>query len=430
MRAVFEFFELAASFIELYVLYLTYNDILRQYRRAPNHRYDIALALAGAGIAKFCNSIAMFSYYTIIVGLLYASITAFFLYRTKYMMLFSIGAFYLLCLGCVDAVIITAVYNLWPNNNSFLEFVTTIGVPRTFMLIASKGAWLIAYSFLKKFFYRISLKIDQTYTVLAISCAGFIGFVFLTNQTVAAFHSSLTGVWLLVVILLALLFFIGYLVVVRKEEKMKLDFSEVRNQLLEENYQSINRIYAGNSKLYHDLNNHLNVLYQMLDSGNADDARQYIEEISKPVKKLSNTIWTGENVVDVIINSKTGQMKELGIRYHINVEFPKNMDIQPHDICTILANLLDNAIEAAGKLEDPGEISLTIRRIHHFLMIQVSNSCDAATKDFVHFPETTKPDRKLHGWGLPSVMEAVEKYHGTLKCIREGNTFIVRILLF
>lgn len=430
MNPVYEFFELAASFIEVYILYLIYNDILRQYRRVPSQYYDICLSVVEIIIIKYCNNIALASYFTMFVFLFYVSITAQIMYKTNYIILFSLASFYAVCVCCVDFFIITLMSSLWNGDKTLMELISHVGLPRTLMLIGAKTPWIIAYFSLRRFFYRISLKINQAYTVLIISFIGFFCFVFLVNQTMKAFHYSMTGVWLLLVMLLMLLFFIGYFIIVQREEKMKLNFSEVRNNLLEEKYQSINEIYTSNSKLYHDLNNHLNVLYQMLDAGNADEAKGYIEEISKPIRKLSKDVWTGVDVVDVIINSKIEKMQELGIVYHINAEFPRDTKILPHDICTILGNLLDNAIEAAGKLEEPGEISLTIRRIHHFVMIQIINSCAEVKKDFVHYPETTKQDRKLHGWGLPSVMETVEKYNGTLKCIHEKNTFAVRIALF
>lgn len=123
-------------------------------------------------------------------------------------------------------------------------------------------------------------------------------------------------------------------------------------------------------------------------------------------------------------------MKEKGITCNVNVEFPQNTNIKPHDMCTILANLLDNAIEASEKLKIPGNISLTIRRINHFLLIKVSNACEENKESFAHFPSTTKKNREFHGWGLPSVKDAVEKYNGTLKCINEEKQFIVKIMLF
>ena len=99
------------------------------------------------------------------------------------------------------------------------------------------------------------------------------------------------------------------------------------------------------------MNNHLNALYQLIDLGNTEEAKEYIQEISKPTLKLSNIIWTGIDVVDVVINSKLEEMRKKGIEADIDVEFPNNSNIRSNDICTILANLLDNAIEATEKID-------------------------------------------------------------------------------
>lgn len=123
-------------------------------------------------------------------------------------------------------------------------------------------------------------------------------------------------------------------------------------------------------------------------------------------------------------------MKEKGIPFDINVEFPQNTNILPHDICTILSNLLDNAIEASSKLDKSGSVLLTIRKINYFLMINVVNECFQKGSDFINYPKTTKENKELHGWGLPSVRDAVEKYNGTLRCINKDNQFAVSIMLF
>ena len=72
----------------------------------------------------------------------------------------------------------------------------------------------------------------------------------------------------------------------------------------------------------------------------------------------------------------------------------------------------------------------TIRRINYFLLIKVSNSCATQKEKFVNYPSTTKENKELHGWGLPSVKDAVDKYNGTLKCTNEGNQFVTKIMLF
>ena len=147
-------------------------------------------------------------------------------------------------------------------------------------------------------------------------------------------------------------------------------------------------------------------------------------------QKLTKTVWTGVDVVDVIISSKVEKMRNKGISWDINAEFPKNTNIQPYDLCTILSNLLDNAVEAVERTGKPGNISLTIRKINYFLMIQITNSCAGENGSFDVLPKTTKEDKAMHGWGLQNVQETVQKYGGTLKFKQEENQFVVDVMIF
>jgi len=102
------------------------------------------------------------------------------------------------------------------------------------------------------------------------------------------------------------------------------------------------------------------------------------------------------------------------------------------DLCTILTNLLDNAIEACEKLPETSakKLSVTIRRINRFIMIQIANSCleePVMTKgNFV----TSKADRRHHGWGMKNIKSAVEKYYGTMEYEYSGNMYTVSVMLF
>ena len=430
MSILFESIEIVASFIEFFILYKIYNILFHEQRRNGNVKVDIILAMLGTGIIEICNHISLFSYYAMLIFVIYVSITVIILYRTKYIFLFSIASFYLLCLSCFDFLVFTLVSNFYGGYETFVKLVSAKCILRMIIVFSIKFLWVLAYLLLKKFLYSISLKKNYMYTILVASCMGFLGFLFLVNQTFKAFNYTMTEVWAAFLVFFALIIFATYYAQESKEEKMKLNYAKMANQLLENNYKTINDIYMSNAKLYHDLNNHLNVLFQLLDKGNLEDAKKYIKEISKPILKLSQITWTGVDVVDVTINSKIEKMKEKKIAYEINVEFPQNTNIKPHDMCTILANLLDNAIEATGSLEHAGNITLTIRRINHFLLIKIANSCAEREKNFVDYPATTKENKEQHGWGFPSVMDAVERYNGTLKWINRGNQFVVQIVLF
>lgn len=214
-----------------------------------------------------------------------------------------------------------------------------------------------------------------------------------------------------------------------EKERMKLNISELSNELLEEKYSLVSDIYSKNAKLYHDLNKHLNVLYQLLENGKTESAKNYIEKISEPMKLLSEKIWTGVDIIDIIINSELDKMSSYRIKADINVEFPQKTNLLPNDMCTILANLLDNSIEAVRKLENPETISFTMRIVNQLLLIKVENQCTDQGTAFSHFPETTKKNKNLHGWGMLSVEEIVKKYNGKMQWKQENGKFEVMIMM-
>lgn len=429
MNILYVSIEYIASFIEMFIVYKYYSIFFYEKHRSHNRKTDIILALIGTGITQFCNSISIFSYYTILVAILYISISASLIYKIHYIALLSIASFYVLILGCFEFLIFTLVSNCFEGYDTFLELIYSAGFYRMIMLLLIKFLWILAYLGLKKYLHKLILKKNFIYTILILSCIGFLEFMYLVEQTFETFNNNIEGRWFVLFAFIALLLFISCFTSLFREEKMKLYFSETRNKLLEDNYKTVNGLYNSNAKLYHDLNNHLNILYQLLDESDNESAKAYIEQISQPIKELSKTVWTGVDIVDAIINSKLEKMKEKSISVKLNVEFPPNSNILPNDMCTILSNLLDNAIDAVELLEHPGTIELTLRKINHFLLIKIVNPCVSRQRKFELFPQTTKDNKVLHGWGLRSVKDAVDKYNGTITCSNEDNMFIVTIML-
>ena len=281
----------------------------------------------------------------------------------------------------------------------------------------------------RKYLYIFSEKQGNLKELFIMTVAGYVSFMYLVNQTFKSFGDKTPKEWFFMIIFLVLITFTLMLVTEIKKERVRAKISELKTELLEEKYDLISDVYNKNAKLYHDLNKHLNVLYQLVDLEKIEDAKEYIKEIGEPVTELSRTVWTSVDIIDVIINSSVEKMKKRGISADINVEFPQYSNLKPNDMCTVLSNLFENAIEAAQKLNDPGTISLNMRVINHFLIIKMQNKCNSIPKEFVDFPETTKENKEFHGWGLPTVKETAEKYNGKMKCVKENDTFVVTIMM-
>ena len=116
MNIVYNGIEILASFVEVFVLYKIYSILLYKQRGKQNFILDRELAIIGTVLIQICNHVSIFSYFTIILFVLYMSITAKIIYRRKYIELFSIASFYVLCLSCFDFLIFTLVSNFYKRN--------------------------------------------------------------------------------------------------------------------------------------------------------------------------------------------------------------------------------------------------------------------------------------------------------------------------
>lgn len=428
MIFIFWMAEFLSTFIEGFIAYSAFADIFGGKRKCGDRKMDAALSVIGAVMTLFCNHFALFSYLTLVIVAIYLSVSAWALYQVNYITAFSVMSFYLVCLNSFDFFVLTLASYFLNGFQILTQILSGFGIIRAAVITIVNILWVLFYAVLKKYLRRLSVNLKESYLIALLSMGGFCGFIFLSHQAIRAIDGSMPVLWFMMICFYASIIFINYFAMMRKEEKHKVDFLEIRYKLLSENYHSLNEIYKSNAKLYYDLNNHLNLLYQLLQDGNVEEAKGYIKEIANPILVLSKKEWTGIDVVDAVINSKIQEMNERKITMDINVEIPGNTTILSNDLCTVLSNLLDNAIEAVDKLERNRSIRLTMRRANFFLFIRVWNPCSKNRK-FGTFPATTKKDAALHGWGLRSVDDVVKRYKGTIECANDNHEFVVNIML-
>ncbi len=210
----------------------------------------------------------------------------------------------------------------------------------------------------------------------AIVIAGFLAVITLSEQTVLVMEDDRLDMWTLMAVVLMMSVLVFHIKSQYEMEKELAKLKSEQAELLEREYTTLNNAYGINAKLFHDLHNHIGVLRQLLSHSKTDEAMQYLDELQTPVKKMMDTVWTGDETVDYLINSKAVTAEENGIKYQVQVEFPRRTNLQSADLCAILGNLLDNALEAAKQIPSSEQrwIQLTIRRINQMLIIKVENS--------------------------------------------------------
>ncbi len=283
--------------------------------------------------------------------------------------------------------------------------------------------------------YFINSKSNVLQAMPRLSCAvavtGFLALITLSEQTVIPIPDDTLDMWIILSVVLMSGILVFHMRRQYETEKELARLQAEQAELLERDYTALNNAYAVNARLFHDLHNHIGVLRRLLSHSKTEEAIQYLDALKAPIAEITDTVWTGDEAADYLIGSKAAAAKAAGISFRVQAEFPRRADIKSVDLCAILGNLLDNALEAAGQVPDPNRrfITLTIRRIHQMLVIKAENSFSIPPVREKDSLKTTKTGGGLHGWGLKSVQSASEKYDGILQtsCTRDTFTAVVTL---
>lgn len=185
--------------------------------------------------------------------------------------------------------------------------------------------------------------------------------------------------------------------------------------------------------LKHDIVNHMSVLNRLIELNDNEAALQYITQISSSIEETSYTISTGITSIDCIMTSKLSTALNNNIAIEHQIHFPSMINISDMDLCSLLGNLLDNAIEACCKLdEDKRKLQIEIKPYNNMLSIyMLNNSAGNYHYNPIDGSLLTSKNKKRneHGIGLKRIMEIVEKYDGIIDIVPKENTFSISILI-
>lgn len=207
-------------------------------------------------------------------------------------------------------------------------------------------------------------------------------------------------------------------------------FSDI-NKLLEKQvktqinyYEDRERTYAEIRRFKHDYINHINCIRSMLKAERYDEISEYLGNITDmlPASKLSFN--TGNFISDAILSDKQNSVKEENITIEFDGTIPTS--INEADLCIILGNAIDNAIEACLALDGEKQITIYGGFSHSYFILTISNPTEKI-ENFNIFPFTTKSNKSEHGFGLLNIKSVVDKYNGYMKIDNGDNVFTLSL---
>lgn len=213
---------------------------------------------------------------------------------------------------------------------------------------------------------------------------------------------------------------------VRAEEKAKR--SKMLIDMKSEQYNMITEKIEKTRKSRHDIHHHINVVYQLAKENKIEQLIEYLEEYNKIDSTKEPMVYCNNSTVDAILNHYILLAKDNGIEVHLNVALPEKLKIRDTDLCIVIGNLLENAIEASKK-EENKRIKLRINRSNEYICMLVSNLYNGEIKKGHSGYYSRKREFKDTGIGLSSVSAVVEKYDGRMEVDHTNGEFNVFIMM-
>lgn len=208
-------------------------------------------------------------------------------------------------------------------------------------------------------------------------------------------------------------------VVINRENLMK-----ERNQMNEKYMKLQKDYYVGILKqdeelrrFRHDMNAHFTVLQSYCEKNGNEEVKAYLNRIIEESAVYAMKPYTGNHGVDAIIRQLDNKAKEQNIQIQTEGYLPDELKIEEYDLCTIIFNLLKNAIEACEKISEVSQrkVLLQTGEYNSLVFIQIKNTVAAPVMIENNHLVSTKKDTRNHGLGSGNVESMVEKYQGIIE---------------
>lgn len=201
-----------------------------------------------------------------------------------------------------------------------------------------------------------------------------------------------------------------------------------QNKLLKNEVDEVHNIYLTMRGWRHDYHNHMQSVKAYLAMDNLDEARAYLDRLEQDLDDINLLFNTGNINADAILNSKISLAIKKGIQVDYKATVPKELAVSDIDLCVVIGNLIDNAVEACEKVEPEDQfIRLYIGILRRQLYLSVSNATSEVVRKFDEEYITTK--RGNHGHGLKRINNIVDKYDGYINRKNEPGVFVTEIML-
>ena len=212
-------------------------------------------------------------------------------------------------------------------------------------------------------------------------------------------------------------------------KKLDKKIETYQRELIDIHHQEVETMYKQIRGWRHDYRNHIQTLKVLVENGNIEEVKEYLDKLDKDLNTIDTVIKTGNAMADAILNSKISLAKSKDIKVIVDAHIPVKLKMSELDLCVIIGNLFDNAIEASLALpENERVIRVYMDMKNTQLYISFTNfTATKKMKKINNIYKSTKNEN--HGLGLIQIDKIVSRLDGYLSRNSEDNAFTTEILI-
>lgn len=226
------------------------------------------------------------------------------------------------------------------------------------------------------------------------------------------------------------------LIRVRRSEKELSEYIDIQRR----GYDRVVQKMESTREYRHDMRHHLAVIEGLAKQGECDKIIEYTSNLNGSFGKLEGMSYCKNPEVNAILSEYIGRAESAGCRITRSLTLPEMLPFEENDVCLVLANAIDNAINACSELpEEKRYINISaVYEDGHRLLVSVENPCSRSFEfdenglpvTGEHSPKNSPKNSEEHGIGLRSVKRIAEKYNGFMHCMLENGEFVFQAALF
>ncbi len=393
----------------------------------------VAMSLAVSGL----NRIEMFSFITPIFGMLIVLLIS---------RLLSSGSLLLRATACVttffviqsiDYILFIGMGLLHGNPNETFATFMSPGTLRNLYLFLNKVTDIVVFFLLRKDLHKLSSFRNSLQgllfgaSLLSYCSMQYLFSVVLYGDYVSLQIASIISFFFLLCFMAVVIF---ALLSVTKSEKHRSDNEILQrtNEIMEQNYQRMHEDVHQNAKLLHDFHHHSAAIRELAAQKKTDEIIEYIDSMLSTSYEAIEFCNCSCDIINAVINCKALEARSRHIEFRYQVDFHEPTNLKPVDICAVLANQIENALEACEKIEDQDKriVRIEIRQRDGFALFKVMNTVRENPFRYEDKLLTTKTDTsRTHGLGLKNISDIAKKYSGSMQTNYQDGMFISTVLL-